>query len=584
VSRIRGTVYQDLNNNGLYDFNNQPNETGIRYVTVTLTGTDDVGASVWLTQVTDINGGFDFNTLRPGLYTLVEIQPNGYADGREQSGYPAPAQISNDRFQGITITNAGTDLTGYTFGELLNGLYGYVFRDTYNDGAFSIYYDTGVYNAQVILSGTTVFGQAVYSVTSTDYGGRFVFNRVVTGTYTLIEPQPATLLDGIDTPGTLGGITSTLANGDDLISGIVITEASYGRDYTFAELYPSQLSGYVFLDLNGDGYYAYSEPGIFSATLTLSGTNDRGQPVLVVTYTNASGIFTFVNLRPGTYTLSETQPAGYLDGLERNPSGVLSVINDTFDNIVIGVGQNYQTYQFGESGSFLSGYVYSDKNNDGLRGSGELGITGVTIYLTGTRTDNGATVGRVAQTDGAGVYQFVNVPNGRYTITEIQPASWFDGRETLGLGAGGVISGNDRFISVTMTGPGGTNYNFGEIGPSIVAGNVHFDKNDNGSRDNDDPGIVGVTLNLRGSTYLRGPGWVRTTTTLGGDSQTGKTTPCGGPKGYDGGKKNQGAQAVHRRGLAGHGVGADGGDRRRAGPGRRLLAAGAGAADAGAGA
>ncbi|MEO6061155.1 MAG: SdrD B-like domain-containing protein [Thermoflexales bacterium] len=521
VSRIRGTVYQDLNANGAYDSANQPYETGIRYVTVTLTGTDDVGASVSLTRITDISGIFDFNTLRPGLYTLAELQPFDYTDGREQSGYPTPALIANDRFQGITITTAGSDFYGYYFGELLNGLYGYVFRDTHNDGVFSTYYDSGLYSEQVILSGTTVFGQYVYSPTTTDFNGRFVFNRLVSGTYALIEPQPASRLDGIDTPGTLGGITSTLGNGDDLIAGIVITHASYGRDYLFGELDGAQLSGYVFLDLNSDGTKTFSEPGVPSATLTLSGTNDRNQPVVVVTYTNASGLFNFVRLRPGTYTLSETQPSGYLDGLDRNPSGVLSVINDTFPGILVLPGQFYGNYQFGESGGFLSGYVYGDRNNDGVKGAGESGINNVTVYLTGTRSDTGATVGRVAQTDSAGVYQFVNVLNGVYTLTEIQPAAWFDGRESLGTGAGGVISGNDRFISITMTGPGGSNYNFGEIGPSTFAGNVFFDLYDNGVRDPIDPGIGGATLNLRGTDYLSAPIWMTaTTSSLGAYSFT----------------------------------------------------------------
>ena len=516
VSHIRGTVYQDLNANGLYDNNNYPFETGMRYVSVTLTGLDDVGASVALTRITDINGGYDFDILRPGLYTVTEIQPVDYADGSERSGFPAPARLANDSFQGITITNAGSDYTGYLFGELLNGLYGYVFRDGDNNGANFSYLDGGISNVPIVLSGTTLFGQPVFSATTTDYNGRFIFNRLVTGTYVLSETQPFGYLDGIDTAGSLGGAVSTVGNNVDLISGIPITEASYGKDYLFGELQPAVVNGYVFLDLNGDGIKAFSEPGVLSATLTLSGTNDRGQQVIVVTYTNATGLFTFANVRPGTYTLSETQPAGYLDGLDRNPSNVLGVINDVFDGIVVQPGYTYGQYQFGESGSFLSGFVYGDKNNDGIRGSGELGIGSVTIYLTGTRSDTGATVGRVAQTDSAGVWQFVNVLNGVYTLTEIQPVGWFDGRETLGLGAAGVITGNDRFISVTMTGPGGTNYNFGEIGPSIVAGNVHFDKNDNGTRDTDDPGIGGVTLNLRGSDYVSAPIWMTTTTAING--------------------------------------------------------------------
>ncbi|MFO0806218.1 MAG: carboxypeptidase regulatory-like domain-containing protein [Gemmataceae bacterium] len=42
--------------------------------------------------------------------------------------------------------------------------------------------------------------------------------------------------------------------------------------------------------------------------LTLTGTDDRGQTVSVQTYTDSNGRYEFINLRPGTYTITETPP------------------------------------------------------------------------------------------------------------------------------------------------------------------------------------------------------------------------------------------------------------------------------------
>src|SRR5205085_1541427 len=93
--------------------------------------------------------------------------------------------------------------------------------------------------------------------------------------------------------------------------------------------------------------------------------------------TTAGGAYSFANLRPGTYVLTETQPAGYLDGKDTigTPGGTAG--NDVFSNIVLATNVNGANNNFGELlPSSLAGFVYNDVNNSGVKQAGESGIGG----------------------------------------------------------------------------------------------------------------------------------------------------------------------------------------------------------------
>ena len=78
------------------------------------------------------------------------------------------------------------------------------------------------------------------------------------------------------------------------------------------------------LDENGDP--------IAGVQLTLTGVDDLGNITPVVVTTNSSGDYTFTGLRPGTYTVTEAQPAGFGEGGESTDdpgaSTVTNVISD----------------------------------------------------------------------------------------------------------------------------------------------------------------------------------------------------------------------------------------------------------------
>jgi uncharacterized repeat protein (TIGR01451 family) len=117
----------------------------------------------------------------------------------------------------------------------------------------------------------------------------------------------------------------------------------------------------------------------------------------------------------------------------------------------------------------LAGHTYHDRNNNGVRelASGETGIAGVTIALTGTDVF-GKPVALSTITDGSGAYSFVGLNPGTYTLVETQPANWNSASDTLGT-INGVQTGNnsgqlDNLLgTITLNGGNhGVDYNFGE--------------------------------------------------------------------------------------------------------------------------
>ena len=131
ASSINVIVFFDRNANGA----NDNNDFNIYNITVTLTGTTDVGSPVGPIVLASgqYNYGVVFNNLGPGTYSLIETQPpGGYTDGPSIIGNYFGGIPGVNRIDAITIITPGTSAYNYAFTELKTGISGFLYQDNNN--------------------------------------------------------------------------------------------------------------------------------------------------------------------------------------------------------------------------------------------------------------------------------------------------------------------------------------------------------------------------------------------------------------------------------------------------------------------
>jgi len=244
------------------------------------------------------------------------------------------------------------------------------------------------------------------AVTGAD--GSYIFPVPGAGDYLVVETQPA-------------GYGNAIEHGDNRAAVTVGT--STPPSINFGERLGS-LSGLVYNDSNQNGRRDPTEPAIPGVVVTLTGTDATGQPVSRTATSGKDGGFSFANVAGGTYSLIETQPANYQDGIDTAGSAggsAAAVPGDTISGIVMTAAQDASGYLFGEHGrgAELSGSVWYDVNHNGVRDTNEQGKVDWTVQLL----LDGVLVGSTT-TDASGQYKFTDLaPGSGYALLFREPAS-----------------------------------------------------------------------------------------------------------------------------------------------------------------
>lgn len=453
---IAGYVIADTNGNCIIDATGDRPLAG---VTIELLSPAGV---VLRTTVTDASGKYQFADLLPGEYMIREVQPVGYFQGDQHAGSGGGDASVADLIKAIYVT-PGSTLIDYNFCEIPPGsIEGVVFVDnnqncTYEPG------EAPIANVTVTLLDET--GRVVAS-TQTDAGGRYRFIGLEPGKYTVRETQPAGYLQGGQRAGSGGGDTSV----PDVISAINLGAGVALVDYNFCEITPGSIAGTVFADMNDNCEFDAGEPMLAGVIITLL---DETGAVLATTQTDAAGKYSFANLRPGKYTIRETQPEGCFQGTQKAGSGGGNAsVQDVISEIALNAGAQLVDYDFCEKlpGS-IAGIVFADLDYDALLDSNEYTLPGVRIDLL----DSQGNVLASTLTDSNGTYRFTNLRPGEYTVRETQPVGYFQGGQ-VAPATGGNAS-QDDLISQIRVGSGQSivQANFYEVPPAEISGYVFQD-------------------------------------------------------------------------------------------------------------
>ncbi|NOX56951.1 MAG: hypothetical protein GXP27_21425 [Planctomycetes bacterium] len=253
--------------------------------------------------------------------------------------------------------------------------------------------------------------------TPEDETGTYKFTGLEPGSYTVREVEAQGWRQTAPEPVAPGEYRVTVQAGEE----------RSGLDFGNFELVT--LSGTKFEDINGNGQRDAGEPGLAEWTIQLDLHSDGTIDETVVT--DQDGNYVFTDVGPGTHTVSEVLPAGWLQTAPAE--GTYEVTPQS--------GQDFADLDFGNQGppaegAIIRGIKWNDLNGDGVRDPDEPGLAGWTIYLdlngngrlddgepqTVTQDDDPAT----PEEDETGQYAFafVGLEPGTYSVCEVMRPGW----------------------------------------------------------------------------------------------------------------------------------------------------------------
>ena len=517
-SSIGNYVWEDTNNNGIQDVGESP----LAGVEVSLY--DNLGM-VLATTYTNEDGNYLFTNLNADDYAVGFEAPVGSSYVLTQQDQGTIEAEDSDAFIGTGQTGtvmlaAATHNSNIGAGFYNNAsVAGVTWIDANANGIQELTEDitsnvnVSLYNSMDVQVGST-------QMTGVD--GSYLFTNVPPGDYYVSFDQPT----GYERTDINEGGNDEVDSDADLTTGntmtFTVSSGDYVPNYDAGFFEYATIGDFMFFDSNIDfmnpseGYQGTDDNTDGINPLFLAGVDihlyDEDGDIVATQATNASGIYSFTNVKPGTYVvgvdredmqmtfpsrgpitmdvnyISETKTATDEEDSDLNPNSWKTLpfkISSGETNNTIDLGFDWVN----GSDNWLGNYAWEDTNKNGLQDEIDQGIANVQVTLFDA---NGNYLGSTA-TDAEGFYFFSNVLAGDdYQVTFGPPAGYIP-----------TIVGNDSDINETTYDATVTNLIGGEndldagFYRNASVGNIVWeDYNANGIQDAGEPALPGVWVSL----------------------------------------------------------------------------------------
>ncbi|MEM7533520.1 MAG: SdrD B-like domain-containing protein [Chloroflexota bacterium] len=508
-------VWLDSDQDGIQD----EGETGVGGVSVALFNANGDPVQIGggpLTSQTSSTGFYVFSGLPPGEYSVVfdlntlptdadyvVTTPNAGgddaldSDASTSSGQTALTAFIPSGGNDMTLDMGIHELEGIRVGDV-------VWLDANANGTQEAG-ETGVSGIGVELfdAGGNSMGE-----TATDTNGNYLFEGVPPNSY-YVEFDLTTLPDGfLVSPANVG-------SDDQIDSDAIVDEANQvGQTAATPELVDgdqdlsldmgvyqlASIGDRVWIDINGNSLQDPGELGLGGVTVNL--LDGSGNPTGQTTTTAPDGSYGFIELEPGVYIVEFAPPEEYAitpANISNNDAVDSDADPDTMrtEPTELVSGEHDPTWDAGVYvGASIGNFAWDDVDGNGVQNDGEVGVGGVVVQLF---TSEGVLVGTTS-TDATGFYLFEGLLPGDYYLQFVLPPDKAYTRpnnttdDSVDSDVDPILGRTD--VTTLSAGEFDDTWDVGFTPPATISQIVWIDQDQNGLRDEDEPGIANMVVNL----------------------------------------------------------------------------------------